>query len=261
MRAYLRDMFEEAVDQDFLVKNPSARVKIPKNLRETDTTTLTWDQLRMALELLDEGDRILMELDMTDALRPSELFALRWKCFDPQNSRIFILETVYRGKIRPYGKTLKSLAPVHLPPELNSDLLVWKTKCPNSSPEAFIFPNEEGGFRDTDNYRKRVLKQLAEILILPNLTFQIIRRTIATLSQTKGHIKSTQGLLRHARLPTTGNVYQQILPEGVTQMVDSIHVELRKPSSAADQTGKIATKLRAQKQRRRVRQKRKIDTN
>jgi integrase len=159
MRAYLRDIFEEAVDQDFLVKNPSARVKIPKILRETDTTTLTWDQLRMALELLDEGDRILMELDMTDALRPSELFALRWKCFEPQNSRIFILETVYRGKVRSYGKTRKSLAPVHLPPELNSDLLVWKTKCPNSSPEAFIFPNEEGGFRDTDNFRKRVLKQ------------------------------------------------------------------------------------------------------
>ena len=46
IRAYLRDMFEEAVDQDFLYKNPSARVKIPKNPRETDTTTLTWDQLR-----------------------------------------------------------------------------------------------------------------------------------------------------------------------------------------------------------------------
>jgi hypothetical protein len=67
MRAYLRDIFEEAVDQDFLSKNPSRRVKIPKNLRVTDTTTLTRDQLRMALELLDESDRILVELDMTDA--------------------------------------------------------------------------------------------------------------------------------------------------------------------------------------------------
>ena len=75
IRAYLRDILEEAVDQDFLSKNPSARVKVPKNLRATDTTTLTWDQLRMALELLDESDRILVELDMTDALRPSELFA------------------------------------------------------------------------------------------------------------------------------------------------------------------------------------------
>jgi hypothetical protein len=41
-------------------------------------------------------------------------------------------------------------------------------------------------------------------------------------------------------------------------MVDSIRVELRKPSSASDQTSKIATKLRAQKQRQRVRKNAKL---
>lgn len=253
MRAYLRDIFEEAVDQDFLYKSPAARVKVPKHLREKDKTTLTWDQLRMALEVLDESDRILVELDMTDALRPSELFALKWKCFDPEQSRLVILETVYKSKIRPWGKTQKSLAPVHLPPVLVADLVAWKTKCPDSSPNAFIFANENGGFLDTGNYRKRVLKQLADILDLPNLTFQIIRRTIATLSQTKGHVKATQGLLRHARTPTTTDVYQQIMPEGVVDMVDSIHGELRKPSTAAEKTRKIAANLRAKKQRRPVR--------
>ena len=258
MRAYLRDIFEEAVDQDFLTKNPAARVKVPKNLRETDTTTLTWDQLRMALEVMEEGDRVLLELDMTDALRPSELFGLRWKCFEPQNSRLVLLETVYKGKIRSFGKTKKSLAPVHLPPVLVSDLLVWKAKCPDPSPEAFIFANQDGGFLDTGNYRKRVLKKLADTLNLPNLTFQIIRRTIATLSQTKGHIKATQGLLRHARLPTTGNVYVQILPEGVVEMTNSIHGELRKLSMAAAETSKIATSLRTKKQSLPVRQNAKL---
>ncbi|MGC9225144.1 MAG: hypothetical protein ACP5E2_14605 [Terracidiphilus sp.] len=77
----------------------------------------------MVLEVLEDRDRILVELDMTDALRPSELFALKWKCFEPANSRLVILETVYKGKIRPFGKTEKSLAPVHLPPVLVADLL------------------------------------------------------------------------------------------------------------------------------------------
>src|SRR5260370_28775331 len=171
MRAYLRDIFEKAVDQDFLYKNPAARVKVPKHLREKDKTTLTWDQLRMALEVLDEVDRILVELDMTDALRPSELFALKWKCFDPEHSRLVILETVYKGKIRPWGKTQKNLAPVHLPPVLVADLIAWKAKCSDSSPESFIFANESGGLLDTGNYPKRVLKQLAHILDLPNRTF------------------------------------------------------------------------------------------
>lgn len=244
IRASLREIFEEAVDLDFLFKNPAARVKVPKNLRETDTTTLTWDQLRLALEELRERDRILVELDMTDALRPSELFALRWKCFEPESARLVLLETVYKGKIRPFGKTKKSLVPVHLPPVLVADLSEWKDKSPDSSPEAFIFANQEGGFLDTGNFRKRVLKKLAVKLNLPNLTFQIIRRTIATLSQTKGHAKDTQGMMRHSRLATTTDIYQQVIPEGVEKMVGSIHDELRKPSSARSTAHKIAEEKR-----------------
>ena len=227
MRAYLRDIFEEAMDQDFLIKDPAARLKVPTQLRETDKTTLTWDQLRRALESVDAEDRILLELDMTDALRPSELFALRWKCFDPDTSSLDLQETVYRGKIRNHGKTKKSLAKIHISSFMVSDLQAWKLICQDSSPEAFIFPNRDGGVRDPNNFRKRVLGQLREKLNLPKLTFQVIRRTIATLSQTKGTVKDTQGLLRHAVLPTTTNIYMQVIPEGVKQMIDSVHDELR----------------------------------
>jgi integrase len=107
MRAYLRDIFAESVDQDFLAKDPARKVKVPSQLRDTDTTTLTWDQLRRALAELDLKDRILLELDMTNALRPSELFGLKWRCFDPTASNMSLTETVYKGKIRPWGKTRK----------------------------------------------------------------------------------------------------------------------------------------------------------
>jgi integrase len=252
MRAYLRDIFEEAVAQDFLYKNRAAKLELPTRLRAKDETRLSWDQLRMALEILDDRDRILVELDMTDALRPSELFALRWRCFEPEKSRLVILETVYKGKIRPWGKTKKSLEPVPLPPLLVSDLQAWKTRCPDASPQAFIFANEEGGFIDTANFRKRVLKQLAATLDLPNLTFQIIRRTIATLSQEKGHVKATQGLMRHARTATTTDVYQKVIPEAVADMAGAIHDELRKPSTAEARTSAIRSKSRFRKQNRRA---------
>lgn len=158
-------------------------------------------------------------------------------------------ETVYKGKIRPWAKTQQSLGPVHLPPILAADLEAWKAKCANPSPEAFIFPNEKGGFLDTDNYRKRVLKRLAEILDLPNLTFQIIRRTMATLSQTKGGPKATQGMMRHSRMPTSTDVYQQVIPEEVEKMVNSVHSDLRKPSSAAGKMSETAAKFRSKRKR------------
>jgi integrase len=227
MRAYLRDIFAEAVDQDFLAKDPGRKVKVPAQLRETDTTTLSWDQLRMALSKLELKDRILLELDMTNALRPSELFALRWKGFAPLASTMSVTETVYKGKIRPWGKTKKSLTVIHIPKKLVADLEIWKSQCPNRSPKAFIFPNEEGGFMDTDNYRKRVLHKLAEVLELPKLTFQVIRRSIATLAQKKGTVKDVQGVMRHSRTATTTDVYMQEIPESVRATIDSINNELR----------------------------------
>jgi integrase len=108
----------------------------------------------------------------------------------------------------------------------------WKKVCPDSSLEAFIFPNRDGGFMDADNFRKRVLAQLAKKLSLPKLSFQVIRRSIATLGQHKGSIKDIQGLLRHAKPSTTAEVYMQEIPESVRRTVDSIHKELLKRPGA-----------------------------
>jgi integrase len=172
-------------------------------------------------------DRILLELDMTNALRPSELFALRWSSFKYEESRMKVVETVYKGAIRPWGKNKRSLGWVHLSKELSEDLWLWKQECPDASPDAFIFPDAKGGFMDTGNYRKRALHKLARELELPKLTFQVIRRTIATLAQKKGTVKDVQGLLRHSRAATTTDVYMQEIPESVRATVNAIHQELR----------------------------------
>ena len=227
IKAYMKDIFAEAVEQDFLTKDPARKISPPAHLRETDKTTLTWEQLRDALAALALRDRILLELDMTNALRPSELFALRWNSFKYEESRMKVVETVYKGAIRPWGKNKRSLGWVHLPKELAEDLWLWKQECPDASPDAFIFPDAKGGSMDTGNYRKRVLHKLARELELPKLTFQVIRRTIATLAQKKGTVKDVQGLLRHSRAATTTDVYMQEIPESVRATVNAIHKELR----------------------------------
>ena len=89
-----------------------------------------------------------------------------------------------------------------LPAGLANELWLGKQECPGGSAEAFIFPNarkrngaKRNGFIRTDNYRARVLKKLAEKLKLAKLNFQVLRRTIATLVQTKGGVKDVQGVL------------------------------------------------------------------
>jgi integrase len=233
IRSYMRAIFAEAVDQDFLSKDPARMVKPPANLREVDKTTLTWDQLRAALAKLGESslrDWILIKLDMSNALRPSELFPLRWRCFDEGKHVLDIQETVYKGKIRPYGKTKGSLAKVPVARVLAEELAEWreqlKKEGKDTSPDAFMFRGRFGGPMDSSNFRHRVLHKLAEELRLPKLTFQVIRRTIATLGKTKGHVKDIQGIMRHTKASTTTDVYMQSLEPEVRTAINSIYDEL-----------------------------------
>jgi integrase len=126
---------------------------------------------------------------------------------------------------------------VHLPKDLAAQIAAWRRQSPDSSPEAFIFPNQDGGFLDTDNYRKRVLHKLARDLELPKLTFQVIRRTIATLAQKKGTVKDVQCVLRHSRTATTTDVYMQEIPASVQATVNSIHRELKTKYKPSIQVG------------------------
>ena len=233
IRAYIRAIFAEAVDQDFLSKDPARMVKPPANLREVDRTTLTWDQMRAVLAKLGEHglrDWILIKLDMSNALRPSELFPLRWRCFDEVKHVLDIQETIYKGKIRPFGKTKGSLAKVPVARVLAEELVEWRSELKkqgkDTSPDAFMFPGRLGGPMDSSNYRNRVLHKLAVELELPKLTFQVIRRTIATLGKTKGHVKDIQGIMRHSKASTTTDIYMQSLEPEVRTAVNSIYDEL-----------------------------------
>ncbi|HEV2326146.1 MAG TPA: site-specific integrase [Terracidiphilus sp.] len=226
-RSYLKSIFDESIEQEFLMKDPTRKLKIPKNLRPKDKRVLTWDQMWSILAETARRDRLLLMLDMTEALRPGELFALRWRSFDNHNT-LSITETVYRRTIRPFGKTPGSLSKVHLPNGLASELRRWKLECKDRSPEAFIFPNADGGFIDAANYRFRVLKPLADKLGIEKLNFQILRRTMATQAQRMGSVKDIQAHLRHSRPDTTAYEYMQELPEGVQQMVSSVYAMLQK---------------------------------
>ncbi len=140
-----------------------------------------------------------------------------------------LMETVYRGQLRPWGKTRKSLRVVQLSEAYTADLLLWKSECKDSSSEAFIFPGRcAGRVMNADSYRKRVLHRLARDLGLPKLTFQVIRRTMATLAGKKGTVKEVQEFMRHEKAGTTTDRYMQQIPGTERVLVEALSAELRK---------------------------------
>jgi integrase len=110
-------------------------------------------------------------------------------------------------------------------PFTSIDLLLLKEQSSEASPEAFIFPNADGGFVDP-TITASGCRILARDLNLPKLTFEVIRRTIATLAQKKGTVKDIERLLRHSRAATTTDVYMQETPASVQVTVEAISREL-----------------------------------
>lgn len=152
--------------------------------------------------------------------------------------------------MRSYGKTKKSLRTVHLPDGVAEELLRWKQGgCPNRESEAFIFPaarKRNGAKRNgpirTDNYRARVLKPLARKLGISKLNFQVLRRTMATLAQTKGGVKDIQAILGHSKPDITAACYMQPIAESVKQTQDAIYAELIAPQNGNGTGGVQKTK-------------------
>ncbi len=211
-RTWIRAVLEEAVEQEFLQKNPARNLVMPPT-RATCKRFLTMEEYRKMLETLAGRDRLIFRLFVLCAFRPGELFALRWRSF--RGDSIRIEEAVYRGRLGP-PKTKGSVALVTIPSSLAKDLKAWYKKSGNPAPDAFVFPSERNKPLDAHNYLQRdVLKPAAEKVGIKGLTFQCLRRTFATHFHRVGTVKDQQAQMRHTNAQTTMNIYTQSVSDSL----------------------------------------------
>ena len=65
------------------------------------------------------------------------MFAIRWRTYDDANT-LDLTETIYRGEVRPFGKTPKSVDKMHLPDDLTVELKAYKLEQQAISPELVL---------------------------------------------------------------------------------------------------------------------------
>jgi integrase len=221
---FLRTIMNEAMEQEYCRKNPARLLRIPK-VKAVRKDFLTLEQIKALFKAAkwQPRDRTLLTVILVTALRPSELFALRWKCLDfaKDAATVTLHESVYRGKIRPYTKTSEEgdLPRLVLPEQAVLALLEWYQQSERTGDEDFVFPSETGTFILKENYSKRVLKDLAERADckpkIARLNFQVLRRTVATHAQHLGSLKDVQTIMRHKQAETTQRVYIQAIDKTV----------------------------------------------
>jgi integrase len=214
---WIRAVLEEAVEQEYLRKNPARKLVMPPT-RATCKRFLTPEEYRKMLSVLTGRDRLIFRLFVFCAFRPGELFALRWRSFLSYALRIE--EAVYHGKLGT-PKTKGSAGLVTLPQSLAEELKAWYEESGQPAADEFIFPSKRGTPLDAHNYLRRdVLRPAAEKVGIKGLTFQALRRTFATHFHRVGTVKDQQAQMRHSNAQTTMNVYTQAVSESLKSAME-----------------------------------------
>jgi len=239
-RTMLKSILEEAVEAELIGKNPARKLVNPET-EEPEKPVLPKAEARLLLDSLPFRDRLMAMIAAFCAMRPGEIFGLRWSSW--RGDHFQIEGTAWRGQLRSgKAKTKQSKAPVTIPNVLIPLLQAWRDENANATSDALMFPSEKGTPIRPENWLRRCIKPISAAAgISLSVNFQVLRRTFATNAQGFGNPKDVQAHLRHSDIGTTLNEYTQIIPESVRKLVNAVADDVMTADVAKDAmlTGRI----------------------
>jgi len=210
VRACLKVLFEDALEDGLISKNPMRRV--PNYCtREVFKRFLTEDEFHRLLRELKPRDRLICYIAIALGLRPGELFALKWANFNPAGW-ILINESYCLGEWKP-TKTKASTAWMPVVEPLLSMLIEWREA--QAVERELIFPARNGVPITYGNYLMTVIQPAAIRAGImeakpadwpkgkvwaqkkTSVNFQVMRRTCATWIKEEGGVDAARDMLRH----------------------------------------------------------------
>lgn len=243
---YIRSILRTAVQEDYLRKDVTVRVRVPRNLKATKRPFLSMDDIAALLSEakpfgVPTQEYAVLLLILTTGLRVGEALALKWADIDlnPEGtSTILLRRSVYRAKVRNHTKTFDEGQDQRkvLPVPAAQTLMHWLQVTHHQDADDYVFVDSRGGFLHAVNYLSRVLKPLAkQAEIKTPLTFQILRRTFGTYAAELGSMKTTAELLGHKQTMTTAKYYVQKIDDVVSSTAETLakRIASHQPASVA----------------------------
>lgn len=231
-RCYLKSVVAEAVELKYLPTDPLRKLRKPKVVKRVDQTFLTPEEVHaLRDQMRGLRDRLILDILIATGMRPSELFALRWS--DVMEGALYVDEGFTGGRMEE-PKTICSKAAVAVPAEIMTDVEKWRQESKPAIEKDLMFPSETGTPIYCENWRKRILDKAAKLAGV-RVTFQILRRTLATLSLHSGiPLKSVQAQMRHANAQTTLNIYAKIVSAAQKDAAAGMFEIMRRPPKKAE---------------------------
>src|SRR5262245_20848514 len=184
LRWDLRAIFRLAVQDRLLGSNPAEILFTPRTVLRPSRRILSPAQVQQILSVLGLREQLIVRLALFSGMRPGEILALQWK--HVADDHVEVTQRLYRGKLdRP--KSERSARNVALSPPTREHIREWRKQTTSTDPDAWVFPSAKGTTPlGRDNTWRGLIAPRLKTIQLDWATFQIMRRTHATLSRQAG---------------------------------------------------------------------------
>ncbi|MGD0669410.1 MAG: site-specific integrase [Bryobacteraceae bacterium] len=224
----LHAIFEEAIDNDILLKNPCRKVRLPKCKPAKETRPLTVDEVHRLWGSLDGQDYLVFRVMVLCGLRPNEAFALKRE--DYTGAAVRVDESVARDGFGPPKNGRTRWTPI--PASLKGELDAWLKQRP-PDPGALVFTAPRGGVVATRLYGRAILARARKASGIADLTFRQLRTTFGTLFE--GDVKDLQTVMGHHSAAFTMDTYRKPLEARAAAATEDLDKRL---SNVVEITGK-----------------------
>ena len=184
LRWFLNGIFKLAWSDSYVPTNTAAELRIPKQCQPGRAMRpLTEEEVNIYLGVFDLREKLIARLAIFEGMRPGEILALRWKSVADEiirvEERVYkrVFNTPKNGKIREGAMSDGTLAL----------LKQWADLAQDPGPDGFVFPSEKLITPiSLDNLWRRSMRPRLEDIDMEWATFQVLRKTNASLSKKAG---------------------------------------------------------------------------
>ena len=230
----IKQIMNEAVENEWIPSNPASNVKVRLDKREKNEVQIPQpDEIRAvlskSLDMMNGSDGQLAHAHrryypmlmtfVTAGLRSSELRGLPWTAIDTRNNRLKVIRRADAWNTLGPPKSRAGYRLISIPDVLLSALDEWRSHCPKSDHD-LVFPNWQGNVEAATNLRKRFWRSLqtrASILgpdNKPLYTIHALRHFRASALIASGvDLKRLQVEMGHATLAMTVDTYGHLFTE------------------------------------------------
>lgn len=184
LRWQINAIFRLAMGEGVIARNPTLGLSVPKwATAPREKRELSFEDVYRALKVLPIRERLIFRLGTIEGMRPGEILGLQLHDFQGQSVKV--CRRVYlRDVDSPKSGRAREVA---LSPATSSLWSEWITLLADQRPEAWVFQSENvASPLMRDNVQRRFIQPKLATIGLGWVTFQVMRRTNASLSHKQG---------------------------------------------------------------------------